>query len=471
MSTSTIEAAAAALATNPWLLSPEERDTQSRASLSEDLKNHRPRAKTEMLWKMSGFDIPTVETIGEAEALATQGLPSRIKIGDYLQFGPEVVIENYEAIVADMAAEFHMDAAAREADALAAPNRLKSVADMLKTPEIAWLVEDKIHAAGLTQIFGPSYVGKTLLVLDLIMSWSAGLPQWQGYKLCNDGKPQEAVYVAAEGGSALSVHIDAWIKYHPEVTPEQLSGLVFLDGGEGHNLFLSVGKNEVEAGDNIYRFRDEIVDLGISPSLVIFDTQIDLAPGIDENSNTDMVDVLRQVKRLGDSLGFMALVVHHTGHDGDRARGASGMKGKCDAMAKLSPIGEKSGKARLEWIKVKGRALPQDSISYEIQGWEKMPDLDSEGAVCVPISKLAAGIAEHQARMPSDEMQRGIITALQAGKLSKRALAEKLSVDKDSKELVAALAWMKDAEVIQITGKSSQTAYLLTGLAWAPSEY
>lgn len=470
MNTSTIEAAVPARDTNPWTLTAAERRVQQLASLMEDLKNHKPRGFTEALWKGLGIDIPTVTTIEEVNALAIQGLPSYITHNGIRHFGLDVLADKLKEFQAESDAEWLADQQEREEAADKAPNRLKSVSDMLKTPEIDWLVQDKIHASGLTQIFGPSYVGKTLLVLDLMMSWAAGLPDWQGYELCNGGKPQEAVYVAAEGGSALSVHIDAWLKYHPDVTMEQLSGLVFLDGGEGHNLFLTVGKNQVEAMDGINRFRDEIVELDIAPTLVIFDTQIDLAPGIDENSNTDMVDVLRQVKRLGDSLGFMALVVHHTGHDGDRARGASGMKGKCDAMAKLSPIGE-SGKARLEWIKVKGRALPKDSISYEIQGWEKMPGLDSEGAVCVPISKLAAGIAEHQSRMPSDDMQRKIITALQPGPLSRRALAESISINRDSPELKAALQWMQDADVISITGSGPRTAFLLAGLAMAPSEY
>lgn len=302
------------------------------------------------------------------------------------------------------------------------------------------------------------------------MSWCAGLDNWQGYKLNNDGKPQQAVYVAAEGGAALSVHVDAWLKYHKDVDPNRLDGLVFLDGGEGHHMFLGIGKEQPNAEDSWFRLVHEVVERDISPSLIVFDTQIDLAPGIDENSNTDMVGVLREVKRLGDSLGFMAIVVHHTGHDGNKARGASGMMGKCDVQAKLTNIG--TGKAKLEWTKVKGRALPQDTISYHIQGWREIEGFDSEGAVCVPLSKLDAAIAVQQAMKPTDEMQRNIMNHINVhGKSSARSIAEALGVSKDSKDLKDALTWMQDANVIQATGKGRTSGFELSALSVAPSEY
>lgn len=445
---------------------------EKRQSLMDDLKERRPRAWNITLWKMNGFDvIPTVDTLKEASALADQGLPSYVTINGHTHFAPELLIDEAKAALAELKAEFIASEQQRQEEAEQLPNRLKSVSDMLKTPEIDWLVEDKIHRSGLCQIFGASYAGKTLLVLDLIMSWCAGLPEWQGYKLNNDGQPQEAVYVAAEGGAALSVHVDAWLKYHADVDRSRLAGLLFLDGGEGHHMFLGIGKTQPDAEDSFPRLVNEINEADITPSLIVFDTQIDLAPGIDENSNTDMVGVLRQVKRLADSLGFMAIVIHHTGHDGNKARGASGMMGKCDAQAKLTTIGEGTGKAKLEWMKVKGRALPKDSISYEIKGWEKLPDLDSEGAVCVPLSKMETAIATQQAMTPSDELQRKIFTALNQTELSGRAIADAIGMNKDSKELKDALTWMVDSVMIEKTGKGPRTAYVLSALAVAPSEY
>ncbi|MEZ2392063.1 AAA family ATPase [bacterium RCC_150] len=357
------------------------------------------------------------------------------------------------------------------------PNRLKSVADMLKTPEIDWIVQDKVHSTGLFQLYGASYTGKTLLVLDLVMSWCSGLPTWQGYQLNNGGSPQDALYVAAEGGAALSVHVDAWLKHHSEVDQADLNGLQFLDGGEGDNVFLSIDTKRrrddepgVEYADSWDRLFREVTDKGLSPTLVVFDTQIDLAPGVDENSNTDMVGILRQVKRLGDTYKFMAIVVHHTGHDGNRARGASGMMGKADAQARLSSIGEKSGKAKLEWIKVKGRPVPQDTISYEISGSAKLPDLDSEGAVCVPIGRFAAVRAELEVKAPSVETQHLIMGALDQGPLSIRALSESVGIDRNTKVFKDAIEWMTTSNQLTQTKEGRKSMVGLAPFATAPED-
>ncbi|WP_024817023.1 AAA family ATPase [Arthrobacter sp. 31Y] len=448
--------------------------TDQKHSLQQDLRNRsNSRICTQILWKTLGFDIPVVETMEEVSALGDKGLPSYLKdpATGLTQFGPALLWDDHTNYLAELKTEF-LKAQSEEEDAdLRAQNRLKSVTDMLKTPEIDWLVQDKIHRSGLFQIFGASYTGKTLLILDLTMSWCAGLPEWQGYKLNNDGKPQDAVYVAAEGGAALSVHVDAWLKYHKDVDPSRLNGLLFLDGGEGHHMFLGIGKEQPDPEDGFMRLAREINEAEINPSLVVFDTQIDLAPGIDENSNTDMVGVLREVKRLGDSLGFMAIVVHHTGHDGNKARGASGMMGKCDVQAKLTSIGERSGKAKLEWTKVKGRAQPEDTISYKISGYKELDWLDSEGAVCVPLSKLEQAYAVQEATRPTDELQRNIMNAINIGKTSSRAIAEEIGINKDSPKLREALVWMQEANLITKTGSGPKTAYSLSAMSVSPSEY
>jgi AAA domain len=474
----------------PLTPTPEERATLSKtldeknirliAELREELKMWREpvigyrlvRADKDHWWKPRGFDgkllqvdIPTVSSREEAEALADQGIPCWISDGQVKLFGPTLLFQMVEDAVEFRKREFELtmaDVEARE------NSRLKTVTDMLKTPEIDWLVQDKIHRTGLCQIFGASYSGKTLLVLDLVMSWCAGLPEWQGYKLNNNGEPQQAVYVAAEGGAALSVHVDAWLKYHADVAPSRLDGLVFLDGGQGDHMFLSVGKDGVDEADSWTRFKHEIIVSNLVPSLMVFDTQIDLAPGVDENSNTDMVGVLREVKRLGDSYGFMAIVIHHTGHDGNKARGASGMMGKCDVQAKLTTIGEKSGKAKLEWTKVKGRAVPQDTVSYHIKGYELLPDLDSEGAVCVPIDKISAAHADVSVKTPSVETQRLIMNALASGPLSIRALSEAVHIDRNTKTFKDALEWMTYSNYLTQSKEGRSSKVDLHPLAVAP---
>ena len=460
------------------LVSPEYIATR-RAKLAEDLKTlSNTDCKSQGLWEAYGFEVQTVESLEQGRALAEEGIPSKLWMDERFVFVPEILIS--QAVEAAKQAKAAAETEATEErikanessreEFIKANNRLKSVSDMLKTPEIDWIVQDKIQSTGLCQIFGASYAGKTLLVLDLVMSWCAGLPEWQGYKLNNDGKPQDALYVAAEGGAAVSVHVDAWLKYHPEVDPSRLNGLVFLDGGDGDHMFLGVNKSDVDDKDSWDRLLHEVIALDLNPSLVVFDTQIDLAPGVDENSNTDMVGVLREVKRLGDTAGFMAIVVHHTGHDGNKARGASGMMGKCDSQAKLEVIGERSGKAKLTWTKVKGRAVPKDSISYHIQGIDHLPDLDSEGAVCVPIGKLESAITEMTSKMPTKDLQDRIMLAIGQDELSIRQLSDAVDLDRGSSEFKNALEWMSYSALIDID-KSNPKAHKirLAPFAVAPS--
>lgn len=457
------------------------------AALTEGLKNGTNNdASSQTLWEQYGVEIQIAKDRAEGIELAKQGIPSKVWEFEGYTFIPAMLFNDLrdakkrEADAAK-AAEAHgavergnlrlVEADNERLEFIKENNRLKSVADMLKTPEIEWMVKDKIHRTGLFQLYGASYAGKTVLTLDLIMSWCAGLPEWQGYKLNNEGKPQDAVYVAAEGGAAVSVHVDAWLKYHSDVDPSRLDGLLFLDGGEGDHMFLGIGKNQPEANDSIHRLAAEIDAAGINPSVMVFDTQIDLAPGIDENSNTDMVGVLREVKRLGDSMGFMAIVIHHTGHDGNQARGASGMKGKCDAQAKLTVIGsDKSGKAKLEWTKVKGRAMPKDSISYHIQGSALLPDLNSEGAVCVPIGAMEAAISVMTEIKPDDQTIYNFMSAVGQGEMSRSAFATAVGMDRNNKGFKDALHWMIWSKMLQETGEGRTKKISLAPFAVVPED-
>lgn len=454
-------------------------------ALREGLKTlSNKEARTQALWESYGAEIVVAKDHAEGVELAKQGIPSKVWEFEDFTFVPAYLFASLdkakkEAEERELAASTEtaivetankiLAADEERKQAIIQNNRLKSVTDMLKTPEIDWLVKDHVHRTGLFQLFGASYAGKTLITLDLVLSWCAGLEQWQGYTLCNDGQPQHAIYVAAEGGAAVSVHIDAWLKYHPEVTPDKLAGLRFLDGGDGDHMFLSVGKEGVDASDSWERLQIEIASLDLKPSLVVFDTQIDLAPGVDENSNTDMVGVLRRVKRMGDEYGFLAMVIHHTGHDGNKARGASGMMGKCDAQAKLTTIGEKSGKALLEWTKVKGRAVPEDSIRYHIQGSKFLPDLNSEGAVCVPIGALAAQVSAMDSKKPSQDLHDRIMTALGQGELSVRALSDAVGKDRGNKEFKNALEHMEwSSEIVVDVSNSRNHKVRLAPFALAP---
>jgi hypothetical protein len=63
------------------------------------------------------------------------------------------------------------------------------------------------------------------------------------------------------------------------------------------------------------------------PALIVIDTQARVTVGIEENSNTEMGRVVQRMEELRMASGACVLLVHHSGNDGDRGRGATAVKG------------------------------------------------------------------------------------------------------------------------------------------------
>ncbi len=58
----------------------------------------------------------------------------------------------------------------------------------------------------------------------------------------------------------------------------------------------------------------------VRPVLVVFDTLHRCAPGLEENSNKEAGEVFGVFQAIRDATGAAVLVLHHTGHEGKRAR-------------------------------------------------------------------------------------------------------------------------------------------------------
>ncbi|MFC4632124.1 AAA family ATPase [Promicromonospora alba] len=242
------------------------------------------------------------------------------------------------------------------------PNRLaKDKMDwLLSEPDISMLIDGKIHAAGIGQLFGPSYTGKTIICLDLGLSIAAGL------KSCALGDLEltgmDVVYSAMEGGAAFRKYVRAWFAAHEEADVEEtMSRFWVLDGAMNEGVMVG---GEASAEFGIGRLEAEIAELGITPALVIYDTQIDTL-AVDENNNTEAAEALRTLKRYHDAAGSFGLLIHHTGHDKTRARGASSFRGKLDMMVGLEPGNR--GSVKVRWT---------DNENSKVKGFER-PDADT----------------------------------------------------------------------------------------------
>lgn len=222
--------------------------------------------------------------------------------------------------------------------------RIKSGKDVLTSTQITWLVEDRIHQSGVGQFYAPSYHGKTLVALSLALAVANEQPTWFDHKLARGG---DVLYVAMEGGPSFQIQIDAWLKANPGTTLER---------------FHTLDEEEVNLADeeSVKLFLEDIRAAGIKPVLVVFDTQIDVLGGVDEDSNTVMGPLLARMRQWAVNHDLFALLIHHTPHGAERPRGASSQGGKLDMHAMAS---HETG---LRWTKVKGRGRP-DTDEFVIE--------------------------------------------------------------------------------------------------------
>jgi len=193
-------------------------------------------------------------------------------------------------------------------------------------------VEHVMPEYGVGQLFGPTYMGKSFVGLDLALRLANHEEtEWFGHAINRHGP---VVYVLMEGSWDFPARIDAWTAVHPGTSDDQLFTI--------HEEPLSLRDTRSMA-----LLSDSISASGVEPVMVVIDTQSLATPGTDENSNTEMNQVFANVKHFAKGLNCFVLLVHHTGHDQSRSRGASAQRAALDLEIQVAD-------GRLVVTKVKG---------------------------------------------------------------------------------------------------------------------
>jgi hypothetical protein len=68
------------------------------------------------------------------------------------------------------------------------------------------------------------------------------------------------------------------------------------------------------------------------PDLIVVDTLVRVAVGMDENSARDMGEIVAAAEALRRSFDASILLIHHTRKDGNSERGSSALRGAADLM-------------------------------------------------------------------------------------------------------------------------------------------
>ena len=200
----------------------------------------------------------------------------------------------------------------------------------LQPPE--WLIEGVIEANTLCGLVGASYSGKSFLALDMALSIASGLPFHEATT-----QQGSVLFIASEGKRGLMVRNEAWIK---------------SKGINKAEVPLHVSEQSILMHDDqcIKKILDEVTKL-TNVSLIVIDTLASVFGGFNENNTPDMNMFISNCIKLRDA-GTSVMIVHHTGHNSERARGNSAFYAAVDTEMRVSKI---KRIVKLSCSKMKGR--------------------------------------------------------------------------------------------------------------------
>jgi 5S rRNA maturation endonuclease (ribonuclease M5) len=180
-----------------------------------------------------------------------------------------------------------------------------------------WLIESYIEADTLILIYGPPGCMKTFLALDIGLSIASG-EDWHGLSIKRQGP---VYYIAGEGANGLSRRLDAWQIAHGV----DLIDIPFWISNQPAQLLNE--ENAIAIAAEVDRLSTQFG----SPALVIIDTLARNFGSGDENSTKDMSCFINMIDHyIRVRYGCATMIVHHAGHNSDRARGSSALRGALD---------------------------------------------------------------------------------------------------------------------------------------------
>lgn len=206
---------------------------------------------------------------------------------------------------------------------IAQPFRLIPASEWATLEPPRWIFPSFLPEISLAVVYGASGSGKSNLLVTCAHTGAAGL-DWRGTPI----NPFAVVYFAAENPASLSPRFAA-VQSHL--------------GGSFDALFVVAEPINLLADNVAERISAAVVEAerlsGLKVGLVIIDTMRDAWPG-NEDSSTEVARALAPVKLVRDRHGICVLLVHHTGHNGERERGSSHIRANADAVWQVEERGD-----------------------------------------------------------------------------------------------------------------------------------
>lgn len=303
-----------------------------------------------------------VDSRGESEGASDADWWRQVRgaVGKKLHASGGVILTGCDCAQPEEAPE---EAAVDPVEALLARMLDRDALDTLKPPTP--LIRDLLDLESESWIIGAPGGFKSFVALDWAGHVATGR-QWRDRPVTQG----RVVYVAAEGKKGIPLRVKAW---------EAMNG-VRMDGV----LFLPepVQVSNATAWSVLVEACRRI-----GPVLIVLDTQARITVGIDENSNGQMTVLTEAVRRLKEATGACVLVVHHTGRNGEDARGASAIDGAQDTEIKVERPTKKERATLTATISMDKQKDGDESTSFEVQ--LRVMDLGVDEESGRPLSSLA----------------------------------------------------------------------------------
>jgi len=199
-----------------------------------------------------------------------------------------------------------------------------SLTELEALPTPSWLIQDVLPEESFSVLFGAPGEGKTFVAVDLALSIATGTP-WQGTAV----ERGTVVYMAGEAVSGLRRRVKAW---------EDANSLTAGD------FFVVREAVQFTKSSDVDGFLQDLRNCGVEPVLVVVDTLARSFVGADENSSTDVGELVDAARRVQQVLGCAILFVHHSNKrvskkNGPIERGSGALRGAADVMMQVSKSG------------------------------------------------------------------------------------------------------------------------------------
>lgn len=224
------------------------------------------------------------------------------------------------------------------------PAKIQTIQEYLDEPDVPSLVGGLCGAKELGVLAGKGGVGKSFLMLDLMVAGATG-KAWAGGTM-TIGRPLRSLYAFGEGGSGMKRRLGAVMSCHRTDTAALANYIALTTMLPDLALPLRRGDGRSELG--ISRMIEDTLEVRGWDSLefVILDTLRKAARGAEENSSTEMGEILHEAEKAR-QYGATVILVHHAGKGdtGSGFRGRSVIADDVDFILSIEPLkgGERGG--------------------------------------------------------------------------------------------------------------------------------